>query len=349
MESTALATAQPQAIARPAAVNNVALSFSPEQVGLIKDLYAKGASDDEFRLFLQTAMHVGLDPFKGQICLIKFKDKDLGRDVFQPCIKIDGQRAKAEETGKYRGQTEPQWCGRDGVWVDVWLSNEPPAAARIGVYRSDFDKPIYAVARWASYAATYADGNPKAMWKKMPDVMLAKCAESLALRKAFPQILGGIYTDVEMEQAQNEKNITPRDRQPEPAQPKSPKNQLAEQQWRDDYLSRLERLWILAGKPADEWPAYITEKKLDIYPLDKMPAWINTFETAAVRTLRDQVEALIAELANYGVGDITVRTMIADENAGVFEVGELDIEGLAKTRDKLRSRVELLNAEKPAA
>lgn len=69
--------------------------------------------------------------------------------------------------------------------------------------RDHFDAPCYAVARYASYAQTKKDGKPNRMWATMPDVMLAKCAESLALRKAFPAELSGVYTAEEMGQADN--------------------------------------------------------------------------------------------------------------------------------------------------
>ena len=42
-----------------------------------------------------------------------------------------------------------------------------------------------ASARWAEYVQANKDGQPVAMWKKMPYLMLAKVAEALSLRKAF--------------------------------------------------------------------------------------------------------------------------------------------------------------------
>lgn len=177
--------------------------FDSQEIQLMKDTVAKGTSNQEFALFLYTAKEMGLNPLLKQVYAVMRWDKDLGRNVMTIQTGVDGFRSMAEATGEYDGQTAPMWCGEDGVWKDVWLSSKAPAACKVGVYRKGFREPIYGIARYESYKQTKKDGSLTQFWSKMPDLMLSKVAESLALRKAFPWKLGNTYTDVEMEQADN--------------------------------------------------------------------------------------------------------------------------------------------------
>jgi phage recombination protein Bet len=174
------------------------------QLDLIKRTFAAGTSDDEFNLFVGTCKRLGLDPFARQAFCVKRWDTAKRAEVAQTQVSIDGFRVVAERSGAYEGQTPPQWCGADGVWREVWLADVPPAAARVGVYRRGHRDAMYGIARYASFVQTKREGGPNRMWATMPDIMLAKCAEAQALRRAFPQDLSGIYTPDEMGQAENE-------------------------------------------------------------------------------------------------------------------------------------------------
>src|SRR5699024_2773705 len=114
----------------------------------------------------------------------------------------------------------------DGQWTDVWLSKTPPAAAKATVLRNGARYP--AVALFEEYKGTKRNGELNQMWATKGAHMLAKCAEALALRKAFPQDLSGLYTSDEMDQADNgpqqSKQVSSQRVQPQPQQPERPQS-----------------------------------------------------------------------------------------------------------------------------
>lgn len=188
--STALVRA-PQAATT---IEPARLRFTNEEKNIILDTCMGGASKEEAVPLIALAEVRGLNPLLGDCHFVKSWDSAKSREVWSIRVSIDMFRARAEETGLYAGQDEPEYeedaQGR-------------PSLARARIYRRDWDRPCVGVARYAEYVQTKRDGTPNSMWAKMPHNQLAKCAEALAFRKAFPRQLAKLYTPEEMGQAEN--------------------------------------------------------------------------------------------------------------------------------------------------
>jgi phage recombination protein Bet len=165
------------------------IAWTAEQQELIRNTFANGASAGEFAALCETAKVWGLDPFRRQLFFVKRWDSQKRCDVWSVQVSVDGLRAIAERTGLYAGQDEPHF---------EYDEKGSVKSCRVRVYRKDWERPMVGVAHWSEYVQTTKEGRPTQFWATKPHIMLAKCAEAIALRKAFPQQMAGAYAPEEM-------------------------------------------------------------------------------------------------------------------------------------------------------
>jgi phage recombination protein Bet len=171
------------------------ISFSKEQLELIKSQIAPEATNEELQLFLYTAKRSGLDPLARQIyCIhrsVKLPNGQYGKKMTVQ-TSIDGFRVIAERSGLYGGQGEP---------IFEYSPEGEVVSCKVSVYKFKGDvryEAAVGVAFFSEYAQTDRSGNLTGLWASKKRIMLQKVAEALALRKAFAQDLSGLYTSEEM-------------------------------------------------------------------------------------------------------------------------------------------------------
>lgn len=164
--------------------------LSEDDVALLRkhDSY-KDLSEEHFQRFLYGIERHRLDPFANQIYAIQRWDNKAKIHKLTIQTGIDGYRVLADRSGKCAGNDDA-----------VFDAEQNPQRATVTVWKmiEGTRYAFTATARWDEY---YPGDKAGMMWQKMKHVMLAKCAEALALRKAFPAELSGLYTSEEMAQA----------------------------------------------------------------------------------------------------------------------------------------------------
>jgi len=190
-----------QAIDHAAPIGLARNVFGADRIAVLKEQLGRGwrepMTDAELEHIALIYQRTHLDPLAkpAQIYYIKRWDSKLRKEVMTPQISIDGLRLVAQRSRKRFQQVGPQWTADGKEWLDVWLLEKPPAAARVGIRQQGFPEPTWSVATWREFVQTQdeydARGNKTGrkvlapFWEKMGPHMLAKTAEALALKRQF--------------------------------------------------------------------------------------------------------------------------------------------------------------------
>lgn len=197
----------------------------------LKKVHAPTATEEQFRLWISECQRRGAEPVKDvylQIRKVREWDDTAKAKVWTSkaiyITSVGFLRKIAERSGKYAGQLPSLWIylddnGNPTIKSDIPLKR-PPFAAQVSVLRTDWNQPLVAIARWDAYVQTYKDGDTEKVnptWSHRGPEQLEKCAEALALRKAFPEELAGWYVEEEMGKVEEPKIATPRRKKPSTA------------------------------------------------------------------------------------------------------------------------------------
>lgn len=185
-------------------------------VDVLRAQFAPAATVLELEYFAGVCRHLNLDPWAGHIYLIGRRQKtkdERGRDIWQlvhkPQISVAGRRAIASRTGRLVGVDGPYWCGPRRYddagaklpleWTDLWDDDDNnPYAARCFVHVAGWALPANGTVKWSEFAV-YEDQEQTRLgrfWRHSPSHMLGKVAESLALRRGFPEVEAAVaYVD----------------------------------------------------------------------------------------------------------------------------------------------------------
>lgn len=192
-------------------------------LSLIRRTVAKDCNPAEFDWFIQICKGFGLDPLRRQIYAFVFHAKDEKKRQMVPVVSIGGLRAIAERTGNYRPDDRAARIEIDPAAANKETNPLGIVRAEVTVYKRSGGEwfPVLAEAYWEEFAPLVDEWKDdpetgrgrktgrrmldpkKDGWHRMPRLMIAKCAEALALRKAWPDDFAGVYEETEIDRGQS--------------------------------------------------------------------------------------------------------------------------------------------------
>lgn len=296
--------------------------FDEQQVAILKSSYAKNLDNIEFKVFLETAAALKLNPFSREIYAIKYGG------TMSLVTSIDGYRKLSARSGRFMGVTNGRLRvkTRDGESVTIDHEVYDPdehtiISATIGIRVKDCPEPVEATAVFK----TYKKDQPN--WKLMPDVMILKCAEAQAHRKAalLPDLgafanVAPVYVDDEMQ------DYSIIDIKAEPAPKPEPKPETK----RKSIVGKLE----VTPKPETAPPleSEVVQEIKDILEPSPIEALLENVRTYYKKIGCSEEGLIYAENRIADKFDVGALSEIADENAlRKYCAGELKKELIAES------------------
>lgn len=156
------------------------------EVVLTKDLVKKylvsgdanSVTDQELTMFMQLCRYQKLNPWLKEAYIIKYGSA--------PATLVTGKEAYMK-----RAKRNPKYQGHEAV-----VSTDGQSATA-KVYVEGYVVPIEVTVCLDEYIGKKKDGTVNSQWAGKPRTMLRKVALSQALREAFPEDLGGLFTEEE--------------------------------------------------------------------------------------------------------------------------------------------------------
>jgi len=244
-----------------------------EMIATLKATVAQGLSDQEFTLFAEFCKSTRLNPFKREIWAIKAGNR------LQLMTGINGFFAIAN--------SHPQF---DGLECDVETDEKGlPIKAVARAHRKDRKFPAVGI------ALLRESKGQSPIWNQQPSVMLTKVAKARALREAFPQEMGGLYTDDEMPQQYTQPLPQKLDEVVKPAE------EIVDH---GPHWYRLKDVAPAARKKAIEYAqqngADIVDSKELIYRSEKALPKLRNYESAEPQIAEPAVETPLGEAIDGG-------------------------------------------------
>lgn len=198
-------------------------AFQKSQIQLIQRMNPD-CNQTEFDQFMHVSAQLGLDPLRKQIYAFVFNKDKPDRRRMSIVVGIDGFRAIAKRSGEYRPDSRAPRYVTDPELKDPACNPEGLVSAEVSVFQFSHGSwhEVTAIAFWSEFAPIVEGGKwvsgedgrrqfrkdgtmqldpNKDNWRKMSRLMLAKCAEAQAIRRAWPEDLSAIYADEELDRA----------------------------------------------------------------------------------------------------------------------------------------------------